>query len=301
MKEYSFVFLAALFVLLFSLSACIQKATPVAPLDYGEEVMEYLMAQLTFDEVMQESDVLLVGTCISVEPGTPQKGYTRYTFSIEKDLAGVFREKEVFFCTPRAGIKLGNYSASIGTDEYIVGQKYLLPITRTIDVLDWVYLSPYPPISLNLSQAKYTLLGEDIRIPSGMTIEEYALYSYQKVLHEEKTLSTNEYASEFEEFMLESQLICRMKVERVVVKVSSDTVCFLNVEILNGDPKDLYSYMEEGWIAIGVIKGLELQIGKEYIVGFNPVQPNSSAYTMSTKTAVKEVTDDLLQRIADES
>ena len=46
----------------------------ISTLDYGEENGEYLLEKWSFEQMMQDTDLLLVGTCLAVEPGVPEKG-----------------------------------------------------------------------------------------------------------------------------------------------------------------------------------------------------------------------------------
>ena len=246
---------------------------------------------------MQECDLLLVGTCTSVEPGSPEKGYTRYSFSVEKDLAGVYQDKEIAFSLPRASATAEDYTFSVGMDEYEVGQKYILPISRDVVLFDWVYYGPNAGLNLNLSRQEYTLYGENLQIPSGKSIEEYASDSYHMVVHEEKTLPLSSYGSEFEEFWAESQLIGRMKVEKIITNSNLQSTRCSIIELIKGNPSDVYSITEGGLIIISVLKDYPIEIGKEYLIGFNPVQPGSAIYTMSTKTSVKELDEELIQQL----
>ncbi|MBO4410719.1 MAG: hypothetical protein J5794_00800, partial [Lachnospiraceae bacterium] len=269
----------------------------IAPADYGNEIMEYLVERQSFDEIIHCADLLLVAECTRVEPNTPQQGYTRYSFTIMDDLTGNYKDSEFSFCVPRAKISAGEYVQSLGTDEYQVGETYMLPFIREPYLQDWMYIKPNPGLSINLSKKEYKLFGEDISVPKGTTMEEYALNLYRQVDHPTKTLPVYEYDNEFEEFWTESQFVCRIRAEKYVEKISSNTLTCSVLELFKGDAKELHSLYEEGWITIGTAKGISVEVGTEYIIGFNPVAPGSLAYTMSTNTSLKNVEEDILLEI----
>lgn len=280
MKRIGIGFLIFMIVGVFTLSGCRQAG---AKIDYGPTVMEVRVEPVPFEDAVKECDLLLTAKCTGVEPKTPAEGYTKYVLDVEEVLGGTYTEKQVWFCIPRADV---DGFGPIGTDEYEVGKRYLIPLTRGMQMFTPIVMPAAFGMSIDLTDGRYRYQDGEVAVPDGLSITEYAVMLYTSAPHKEPEPKKT-YPDEMAEFLGESDCIARLKVVEVMDGIDSEIAYCQCIEQYRGAP--LSSFREDGLISVACVKG-SVKEGEEYIIGV----VGAGAYRVATETAVKQVGEELI-------
>ena len=238
--------------------------------------MEISLLSMSFDEVCQNSDVILSGICSGVTPFSPVSGYTKYTFSNLKVYCGLFQDETLAFSIPRA--RIPNYG-SIGTDEFIIGKEYLLPLIQDSSPFGTTYRIAAFGMSLNLTDNDYRLLEEIVQAEGSESLIDHAKKAYDSVSHDKELFVDP--TVEFQGFLNQSDYICRLRILEATEGLDRTVVRAECKEVLQGDQESLDSLWGDGTLSVAVIKD-SVKVGEEYVIGF----VGSGAYTVSGKHAV---------------
>ena len=245
------------------------------------------LVPMTYEEVLKACNLLLVGTCEKVISSEPAEGYTAYSFTVNEVLGGNYEENEITFSIPIAKI---SFYGMIGTDDYLIGHRYLLPILQSELVCETTYTTGAFGLTLDLTEEKYVFLDKTIDIPKKENVLSYSAHVFNSIERPEPI--RKEYTNEFEEFYDESAFICKMKVVRKYEGIGRDILHCKCLETYKGNTEDLYSFLEDGLISIAVRNGTAEE-GSEYIIGFK----GAGAYQISVRNAVQPVSEELLTRV----
>ena len=294
MPKRLILFVAILGIL--AMTGCRHNFTS-APLDYGEAAYQansYISA--TFEESIQNGDLILEGRCVEVEPKNPEEGYTSYLFDVVKVIRGTYEEKQFRLGLPRVETTLGGKLLEVGKDEYEVGKKYYLVLYGNVYLFDPYYGPVSFFLNLNISDQKYEYWGNPVQIPDGMTVRTFLEQCFDAVPHEPvKAVETGEYADEFEEFYEESTWIIRGRAVHVPVSVAVVSTTVEVLEVLKGDAARLEFNTGSRQFTVATLEDTMIE-GQEYIIGLSQ-KSEGTYYRISTRTAVKATDPDLIEKI----
>ncbi len=282
-----------LLITVFVVSLCAQACEK--KLDYGPaQSGSYIINPMSLEDYIAAFDALVVARCDGVFPKSPEIGYTQYEFTVIEVLGGDFHEEHFKSAIPRRDLT----GIQTGTDEYELGKTYLIPLMMDEIMFEMQYTVPILGMSLCLSENRYIKGASVTDDPDWKTPEEAktcALSAFNAVQH--KLLPEKKvYSDEFEEFYEESAVIARLKAEAIEENHERAIVFWTCIELYKGTEDDLrYDYRKGGRKLVHVnARPHTVELGKEYIVGFTDLQ-------ISTIHSVKEVSDELIQKILEKN
>ena len=140
---------------------------------------EGVLLDLSYEEILQQCDLLLVGTCTKVTPSWPKKGYTGYTFSVDRIVGGQYEAAEITLARPtdtsdnRLRV-LWQTDSSTTLHAFTTGHQYLIPVIRD-DLKDGTYYAfASHQIVIDLTTGDNRILMRKSPIPAGKSIEDYS-------------------------------------------------------------------------------------------------------------------------------
>ena len=137
------------------------------------------LLDLSYEEILQQCDLLLVGTCTKVSPSWPKKGYTGYTFSVDRIVGGQYEAAEITLARPTDTSDnrlrlLWQTDSSTTLHAFTTGHQYLIPVIRD-DLKDGTYYAfASHQIVIDLTTGDTRILMRKSPIPAGKSIEEYS-------------------------------------------------------------------------------------------------------------------------------
>ena len=135
------------------------------------------LLDLSYEEILQQCDLLLVGTCTKVSPSWPKKGYTGYTFSVDRIVGGQYEATEITLARPAgtgSARTLWQSDPNVTLQPFTAGHQYLIPVIRD-DLKDGTYYAfASHQIVIDLTTGDNRILMRKSPIPAGKSIEEYS-------------------------------------------------------------------------------------------------------------------------------
>jgi len=255
------------------------------------------MREFTFEEVVQESDVAVVAEYIET---IEQEAYLEHRFSVKDCLYGGVTNSEIYLYAPYGNAAVSGHSWRFDADVYEENMEYLLVTYLKKSPL---YVHDRYSISTDVllceTTGKYTLYGEPIAVPDGMTMREYVCSLHAEQIQEiNADAEETEYENEVAEMVGSSRYVGIIHIEAMKNEgvFHNGDVFFCTVEsLIKGEELNTY---DDGIFMLTLIKG-SVEVGKSYIIGFSPATDEYSLiYRQQTDASVYEVSDALLEEIA---
>ena len=139
--------------------------------------IEVDLLDLSYEEILQQCDLLLVGTCTKVTPSWPKKGYTGYTFSIDRIVGGQYEATEITLARPAdtdSARTLWQSDPNVTLQPFTAGHQYLIPVSRYDLEGSAYYNFASHQIVIDLTTGDNRILMRKSPIPAGKSIEEYS-------------------------------------------------------------------------------------------------------------------------------
>ncbi len=284
MRQASFISFLAVITLVFT--ACSSKK-----LSQAVETEELL----TFEELIQKSDVAVVGEYVET---IKNDNYIEQKFNVKECLYGDVTDNEIYLYS---SIGTGyvaeiDYTYEIGADIYEAGMDYILIMEKAQSIMyDHDRYMLNADIFLCDSHGEYSLYSQPLDIPAEIKLKDYIGSIYSSVPR--PAISTAvPYKDEADEMLGESEYVGTVKILELVNegKVHNGNTYRCFVESLSKG-SNLNTY-DDGTILIVILKNT-VEISKDYIVGFSPVDEGSLIYMQSTDTSVYNVNDEQILEI----
>ena len=135
------------------------------------------LLDLSYEEILQQCDLLLVGTCTKVTPSWPKKGYTGYTFSVGRIVGGQYEATEITLARPAgtdSARTLWQSDPNVTLQPFTAGHQYLIPVSRYDLEGSAYYNFASHQIVIDLTTGDNRILMRKSPIPAGKSIEEYS-------------------------------------------------------------------------------------------------------------------------------
>ena len=164
-KMYVVYFLVAAVVLFFMLTAC-SSVKPSSAM-----VMEYEKEMLTFEEIIQRSDVAIVGEYVET---IRYDSYIEQKFKVKECLYGDVADSEIYLY---AGIGIGHieeidYTYELDADVYEAGIEYILIMEKAQSVMyDHDRYMLAADVYLCDSNGIYSMYSRAVDIPGEVTLK----------------------------------------------------------------------------------------------------------------------------------
>ncbi len=247
--------------------------------NYYEEPEEGETELLSFEEAVSLSNAVFYG---KIEKIIVKEEHFEFETSVTEVLGGNVFEKKVFvFPSEEDALK------------YKEGKEYLF-VTKKNDYVMYDY-DRYM-ISGNIfifpEENIFTQYGEEIVLENGEDIIEYITENSKEIpVAEEKV-----YSSSFEETAKESYHIGIVKIGKLYEESTNH-----NGNVYVCKVKKLFTENElnkdkDGTIMLVLLKG-SVEIGKEYLIGFDPASEFSIIYTQTTLESIFEPTEENINLI----
>ncbi len=269
--------LIVVFVLIF-ISGCVFEKNQGMNF-YEGSVEEEIGELLSFEEAVSSSDALFTG---KIEKINYKDGHFEFETSVKEVLGGNVFEKTVFV-----------FPSDTEATKYNEGKEYLF-VTQKNDYVMYDY-DRYiiaGDIFIFPEEEIFTQYGEDIVLENGGNVIEYIVEASEKIpVTEEKV-----YLNSFEETANEAYHIGIVKINRLY----SEGI-YHNGNVYTCRVKKLFTENElnkdkDGSIMLVLLKG-SVEIGKEYLVGFDPASEYSIIYSQTTRESIFEPTEENISAI----
>lgn len=249
-------------------------------------IIEGEKRELTLDEVILLSDVCIVGKCTEI---IWHENYGEVKFRVKECLYGNVTEKDIYlFSNKPLGENMYSDCYSIAAEHYEEGKSYILLLQK------WQSIMFEHDRYLEISE-DYIFNTKTMKISEMKNMKDYVCSVYYSVSHPEEEVP-EVYNSELEEMVGESTFVGIVKILSLENEVKTDNGNVYNVRVELLLKEDEYLPPTQKNIYLKILKNT-VEIGKSYIIGFNPVEKRSLIHTQTTKTGVYEVDDEILAEI----
>lgn len=283
-------------ICIFNLSGCSNKSKEYNSLTAGAEGIQVYEAFLTFEDIVQSSNVAIVGRYIET---IEYENYIEQKFEVSECLYGDVTDPVIYLYSNigTGYIEEIDYTYELGDDIYDVGVDYILVMEKNQSVMyaHDRYMRT-ADIFLCEDTNEYTLYAQPIDFPDDMSVKEYINSLHQSVVSTSMNSSETSYQNNIEEMVVKSEFVGEVKIQELVneSKVHNGNTYRCVVESLSkGDNLNTYN---DGTILIVILKNT-VEVNNTYIIGFSPVDEGSLIYTQTTDYAVYEVSKNVLEEI----
>lgn len=288
-KYMYFIFIAMLIV---SMTSCSERPK-VQEDDSGYNAIEVYEDYYTFEDVVKNSDVAIVGEYIET---LNHENYIEQKFKVKEVLYGNVSDDEIYLYS---NIGTGHiieidYSYTLGTDKYKKNTDYILIMEAYESVMyDRTRYMITTDILLCEDTNVYTMYSTPISWSDDITFREYIM---SMCIPNNQDSMHIEYSNDIEALWGESEFVGLIEIVELKSegKVHNGNTYRATVnELFKGENLNTY---DDGTILLVILKNT-VEVGNTYLAGFTPVNENSLIYNQTTDTSVIIPTDENLAEI----
>jgi hypothetical protein len=290
--------LICVLICIFTLTGCSNKLNKNNLLNAGIEGIQVYEHFLTFEDIVQNSNVAIVGRYIET---IESENYIEQKFEVSECLYGDVTDPVIYLYSDigTGYIEEIDYTYKLGDDIYDTGKDYILVMEKAQSVMyDHDRYMLATDIFLCEDTNEYTLYAQSIDFPDDMSIREYISSLHQSVASAGMSNSDMSYQNNIEEMVVKSEFVGEVKIQELVneSKVHNGNTYRCIVESLyKGENLNTYN---DSTILIVILKNT-VEVNNTYIIGFSPADENSLIYTQTTDYGVYEVSEKVLDEIND--